>query len=33
MGGFEFQAVLLLLMLYLVVTGNGTPSTTDAVAA
>lgn len=36
MGGFEFQAVLLLVMLYLVFTGNRTfanAGTTDAVAA
>jgi putative oxidoreductase len=36
MGGFEFQAVLLLLMLYLVFTGNrrfSTAGSTDAVAA
>ncbi len=33
MGGFEFQAVLLLLMLYLVVTGNGTPATANTVDA
>ncbi len=33
MGGFEFQAVLLLLMLYLVATGNGTPATANTVDA
>ncbi len=33
MGGFEFQAVLLLLMLHLVVTGNGTPATANTVDA
>ena len=31
MGGFEFQAVLLLLMLYLVVTGNRTLNKNESV--